>query len=334
MGTGATLSPPAPVPGTRETGRGDGRPRHLHQLSHCTTGAVERGERYNPATGTLSYGSRGTATGPGGSSVSRDSAAAENRYGQSAAVHQTTFDNARTGESHTVTTARVGDNVYAGADGHVYRNTGGGWRVAAGETSWADRDQAAGPRATIASTPSHTAAGATASATVPAEAASAVAGLVEAISGIALEAVASAVFAGAVSVGSGFQRKGSAKGALGLPMSITADCRSRSGASGSLNSWNGLALEPIGLGWLRLDVELEGLRLLVGGRSVQPRDAKWHWIGLRAKEPRSPSHTHCILPVVIFIAFFLVAHVDSPRRGMIRGSPQDLLLLATSIPGP
>jgi hypothetical protein len=116
-----------------------------------TSGAVKRGERYNPATGARTYGSRATATGPGGSSVSRDTAAAENRYGQSAAVHQTTVDNAHTGQSHTVTTARVGDNLYAGADGHVYRNTGdgwqthsdGGWQSTGSNTGWADREQQA-----------------------------------------------------------------------------------------------------------------------------------------------------------------------------------------------
>jgi LysM repeat protein len=116
-----------------------------------TTGAVERGERYNTYTGTRTYGSRATATGPGGSTVSRESAAAENRYGQSAAVHQTTVDNAHTGESHTVTTARAGNNLYAGADGHVYRSTGDGWQThddngwhaAGGDTGWADREQQA-----------------------------------------------------------------------------------------------------------------------------------------------------------------------------------------------
>ncbi|MGE5152934.1 MAG: LysM peptidoglycan-binding domain-containing protein [Bdellovibrio bacteriovorus] len=116
-----------------------------------TTGAVERGERYNPYTGTRSYGSRATATGPGGDTVSRDTAATEDRSGQSAVAHQTTFDNARTGESHTATTARVGDNLYAGADGQVYRNTGagweshgdGGWQSVGGDADWADREQQA-----------------------------------------------------------------------------------------------------------------------------------------------------------------------------------------------
>ena len=113
-----------------------------------TTGAVERGERYDPATGSVAYGSRGTATGPGGSTVSRDTAAAEDRDGQSAAVHRTTLDSARTGETHTVTTARAGNNLYAGADGQVYRNTGDGWQIhdddgwhpAGHDIGWADRE--------------------------------------------------------------------------------------------------------------------------------------------------------------------------------------------------
>ncbi|MCG6941493.1 MAG: LysM peptidoglycan-binding domain-containing protein [Thiohalocapsa sp.] len=133
---------------TGTAGRGYGR---TFDTAGGTTGAVERGERYNPATGNLAYGARGTATGPGGSTVSRDTAAAEDRHGRSAAVHQATLDSARTGETHTVTTARVGDNLYAGADGHVYRNTGDGWQThdddgwhaAAGDTGWADRESRA-----------------------------------------------------------------------------------------------------------------------------------------------------------------------------------------------
>ena len=119
-----------------------------------TSGGVERGERYDSATGTLSYGSRMSATGPEGSSVSRDTARAQGPAGESAAVHQTTVDNARTGESHTVNTARVGNNLYAGSDGDVYRNNGNGWqhydssgwRDAGGDTDWADREQQARAR--------------------------------------------------------------------------------------------------------------------------------------------------------------------------------------------
>lgn len=116
-----------------------------------TSGAAERGERYNPTTGTRTYGSRMEATGPEGSSVSRDTERAEGPLGGSAAAHQTTVYDSHTGESHSLDTARVGNNVYAGADGHVYRNTGagwedhgaGGWASAVGDTGWADREQQA-----------------------------------------------------------------------------------------------------------------------------------------------------------------------------------------------
>jgi hypothetical protein len=65
-------------------------------------------------------------------------------------------DNARTGESHTVDTARVNGNLYSGADGHVYSNTGDGWKqhgasgwqTAGGDTSWADREQQARTQST------------------------------------------------------------------------------------------------------------------------------------------------------------------------------------------
>lgn len=95
--------------GTAQRGYG----RNFHTAAG-TTGTVERGERYNPYTGTASYGSRATATGPGGESVSRSTAATEDPYGQSAVAHQPTFDNARTGESRTVLGGRLGRPVRRG----------------------------------------------------------------------------------------------------------------------------------------------------------------------------------------------------------------------------
>jgi hypothetical protein len=38
-----------------------------------------------------------------------------------------------------------------------------------------------------------------------------------------------------------------------------------------------------------------------------------------------------ILPLVLSIAFFLIADIDSPRRGIIRVSPQNLISLASSL---
>lgn len=38
-----------------------------------------------------------------------------------------------------------------------------------------------------------------------------------------------------------------------------------------------------------------------------------------------------ILPLVLAIAFFLIADIDSPRWGVIRVQPQNLLSLAASL---
>lgn len=38
-----------------------------------------------------------------------------------------------------------------------------------------------------------------------------------------------------------------------------------------------------------------------------------------------------VLPLVISIAFFLIADIDTPRRGVIRVSSQNLLSLASSL---
>lgn len=40
-----------------------------------------------------------------------------------------------------------------------------------------------------------------------------------------------------------------------------------------------------------------------------------------------------VLPLVLCIAFFLIADIDSPRRGVIRVSPQNLISLAESLHG-
>ena len=113
-------------------------------------GAVARGGRYNPATGVRSYGSRMAASGPEGGYVSRDTERASGPLGGTAAAHQTTVSNPRTGETRTLDTARVGNNLYAGADGNVYRSTSDGWQRQddggwqdAGDAGWADREQQA-----------------------------------------------------------------------------------------------------------------------------------------------------------------------------------------------
>ena len=114
------------------------------------TGDVNREETYNADTRTTTYGSQASGTTAGGSTVSRDTEAAANPY-NSAAAHQTTVDNAKTGQTNTVDSARVGDNHYADVNGNVYSNTGNGWQQhdangwqnAGGDTSWADREQQA-----------------------------------------------------------------------------------------------------------------------------------------------------------------------------------------------
>ena len=113
-------------------------------------GAVARGERYNPATGVRSYGSRMAASGPDGGSISRDTERASGPLGGTAAAHQTTISNPRTGETRTLDTARVGNNLYAGVDGNVYRSTSDGWQrhddgdwQDAGDAGWADHEQQA-----------------------------------------------------------------------------------------------------------------------------------------------------------------------------------------------
>jgi hypothetical protein len=40
---------------------------------------------------------------------------------------------------------------------------------------------------------------------------------------------------------------------------------------------------------------------------------------------------HLVLPLVLSIAFFLIADIDSPRRGVIRVNPQNLMSLAQSL---
>jgi hypothetical protein len=54
------------------------------------------------------------------------------------------------------------------------------------------------------------------------------------------------------------------------------------------------------------------------------------------------AHTAChtqggslvmILPLVMAVAFFLIVDIGAPRRGLIRGLPQNLLSLAQSFHG-
>ncbi len=115
-----------------------------------TTGNVARGGAYNSETGQRGYASSVSATGPGGSSVSKTTAATAGPEGVGA-QHTTTAYDARTGQTKSYTSSGLFGNHYAGADGNAYRSTDGGWQQhssagwqsAAGDTSWADREQQA-----------------------------------------------------------------------------------------------------------------------------------------------------------------------------------------------
>jgi hypothetical protein len=57
-------------------------------------------------------------------------------------------------------------------------------------------------------------------------------------------------------------------------------------------------------------------------------------LGLGARDARAESLLLFVLPLVVAIAFFLIADIDTPRRGIIRVVPQNLLTLSESLPSP
>jgi hypothetical protein len=54
-------------------------------------------------------------------------------------------------------------------------------------------------------------------------------------------------------------------------------------------------------------------------------------LGLGARTAKAASLLFLVLPLVVSIAFFLIADIDSPRRGVIRVVPQNLLSLSQSL---
>jgi hypothetical protein len=54
-------------------------------------------------------------------------------------------------------------------------------------------------------------------------------------------------------------------------------------------------------------------------------------IGYSARSPEVEPILPLILPLIVAIAFFLIADIESPRRGLIRVSPQNLLSLSQSL---
>jgi len=55
-------------------------------------------------------------------------------------------------------------------------------------------------------------------------------------------------------------------------------------------------------------------------------------IGYRARH--RGAHLLAVLPIIVSIAFFLIADIDSPRLGLIRVSPQNLISLSHSLRKP
>jgi hypothetical protein len=54
-------------------------------------------------------------------------------------------------------------------------------------------------------------------------------------------------------------------------------------------------------------------------------------IGFGSRSTKAAMHLLLVLPLVVSIAFMLIADIDTPRHGVIRVSPQNLLSLAASL---
>jgi hypothetical protein len=54
-------------------------------------------------------------------------------------------------------------------------------------------------------------------------------------------------------------------------------------------------------------------------------------IGFGSRYDQAKSVLLLVLPLIVSIAFFLIADIDSPRRGVIRVIPQNLLSLSQSL---
>ena len=57
-------------------------------------------------------------------------------------------------------------------------------------------------------------------------------------------------------------------------------------------------------------------------------------LGYGARDARTGRRMRLVLPLVVSIAFFLIADIDSPRQGVIRVNPQNLMSLAQSLRAP
>ncbi len=57
-------------------------------------------------------------------------------------------------------------------------------------------------------------------------------------------------------------------------------------------------------------------------------------VGYGARRTEGKAILFFVLPVIVSISFFLIADIDSPRRGTIRVDPQNLMSLAQTMPAP
>jgi hypothetical protein len=113
------------------------------------TGIASAGQRSavrNVYTGNYAYGGRGVAAGPNGGVVAGGKITVGNSgTGNEATARRGAAYNPNTGEVTTYgtisgekgTVARVGDDVYAGHDGNVYRRTESGWEQHTPGGGWA-----------------------------------------------------------------------------------------------------------------------------------------------------------------------------------------------------
>ncbi len=76
--------------------------------------------------------------------------------------------------------------------------------------------------------------------------------------------------------------------------------------------------------WNRIPVAAWGLMAAIAVCSVA-------LVGFGARNPKAESKLLLILPLVVSIAFFLIADIDSPRHGLIHVIPQNLVSLAQSL---
>jgi hypothetical protein len=76
--------------------------------------------------------------------------------------------------------------------------------------------------------------------------------------------------------------------------------------------------------WNRIPIAAWGLMLLIAVCSNL-------LVGYGARNSRMERFLLLVLPLVVSISFFLIADIDSPRGGVIRTNPQNLLSLSESL---